>query len=116
MLLADVEGDDQYDAAEPELLEMVSMLVDLQVAWIGRVDDLLAIGLPDWRGPALTARIADVVGKRSAEVSDEDRATLAAFVDGPPGPVRRDRWHAESRTRSSTATTTRATCAACPAG
>ena len=63
VLLADVEGEDQYDAAEPELLEMVSMLVDLQVAWIGRVDDLLAIGLPDWRGAGLTARIADVVGR-----------------------------------------------------
>jgi aminoglycoside phosphotransferase (APT) family kinase protein len=84
VLLADVEGDDQYDAAEPELLDMVSMLVDLQVAWAGRVDDLLAIGLPDWRGPALTARIADVAGRRSAALSDEDRATLAAFVDDLP--------------------------------
>ncbi len=84
VLLADVEGEDQYDAAEPELLEMVSMLVDLQVAWIGRVDDLRAIGLPDWRGPGLTARIADVVGRRSAELSPEDRATLEAFVAGLP--------------------------------
>ena len=84
VLLADVAGDDQYDAAEPELLEMVSMLVDLQGAWIGRVDDLLAIGLPDWRGPGLTARIADVVGRRSAGVPDEDRTTLEAFVAGLP--------------------------------
>ena len=84
VLLADIAGDDQYDAAEPELLEMVSMLVDLQGAWIGRVEDLLAIGLPDWRGPGLTVRIADVVARRSAAVPDEDRSTLEAFVAALP--------------------------------
>ena len=66
VLLADVEGEDLYDAAEPERLEMVSMLVALQAAWIGRIDDLLRIGLPDWRGPGLTALIDDVVQRRSA--------------------------------------------------
>jgi hypothetical protein len=84
VLLADVEGDDQYDAAEPELLEMVPMLVDLQAAWIGRVDDLLAIGLPDWRAIGLTARIVDVVGRRSADVSAQDRGTLDRFVERLP--------------------------------
>ena len=84
VLLDDVPGDDQYDAAEPELLEMVTMLVDLQAAWIGRVDDLLRIGLPDWRGPGLTARIADVVQRRSAELTADDRATLATFVSALP--------------------------------
>ena len=84
VLLADIGGEDQYDAAEPELLEMVSMLVPLQASWIGRVDDLLRIGLPDWRGPALTARIDDVVQRLSAELPPADAATLAALVDGLP--------------------------------
>ena len=84
VLLDDVPGDDQYDAAEPELLEMVTMLVDLQAAWIGRVDDLLRIGLPDWRGPGLTARIGDVVQRRSAELTADDQATLATFVSALP--------------------------------
>jgi hypothetical protein len=84
VLLDDVSGHDQYDAAEPELLEMVTMLVDLQARWIGRVDDLLRIGLPDWRGPGLAARIADVVQRRSAEVPAEDRETLDAFVAALP--------------------------------
>ncbi len=84
VLLDDVAGNDRYDAAEPELLEMVTMLVDLQATWIGRVDDLLRIGLPDWRGPGLTARIADVVQRRSAELTPDDRATLEAFVAALP--------------------------------
>ena len=84
VLLADIGGEDQYDAGEPELLEMVSMLVDLQASWIGRVDELLRIGLPDWRGPALTARIADTVQRRSADLAPDDAATLETFVAGLP--------------------------------
>ena len=84
VLLADIPGEDQYDADEPELLEMVSMLVPLQASWIGRVDDLLRMGLPDWRGPGLTARIADVVQRRSADLPPADAGVLAAFVDGLP--------------------------------
>src|SRR5262245_2683981 len=84
VLLADVAGDDQDDAAEPELLEMVSMLVDLQASWVGRVDDLLRLGLPDWRGPSLTAKIADVVRRRAPELTTEDAATLHAFIDALP--------------------------------
>ena len=102
VLLDDVPGDDQYDAAEPELLEMVTMLVDLQAAWIGRVDDLLRIGLPDWRGPGLTARIADVVQRRSAELTTDDRATLERLRGGAARPVRggrrlRHAGHARAR-------------------
>lgn len=82
VLLADVEGDDQYGAAEPELLGMVAMLVELQAAWVGRVDDLLRIGPPDWRGPALTAKVAGVVARRAGEISSGDAASLRAFVDG----------------------------------
>ncbi len=84
VLLADIAGEDQYDAEEPELLAMVSMLVEIQASWIGRVDDLLRIGLPDWRGPRLTARIADTVQRRSVDLAADDAATLAALVGGLP--------------------------------
>ena len=84
VLLADVPGEDQYDAGEPDLLAMVSMLVEIQASWVGRVDDLLRIGLPDWRGPGLTARIADTVQRRSADLPAADAATLAELVSGLP--------------------------------
>jgi hypothetical protein len=84
VLLADVAGDDRYDAAEPELLEMVAMLVDLQATWVGRVDDLLRIGLPDWRGPGLTAKVADVVERRAVDLAPDDAATLRRFVGELP--------------------------------
>ncbi len=84
VLLADIEGDDQYGAPEPVLLEMVPMLVRLQAAWIGRVDDLLRIGLPDWRGPGLSALIEEVVERRSGGLAPADADALTAFVAGLP--------------------------------
>jgi len=52
MLLAEIAGDDLYDAEPPQLLQMVTLLVGLQRSWSGRMDELLALGLPDWRAPA----------------------------------------------------------------
>ena len=63
---------------------MVNLLVDLQRRWADRVRELLALGLPDWRAPALSAAIADVVDRMRAEISTEDRVTLAGFVRGLP--------------------------------
>jgi phosphotransferase family enzyme len=85
LLLAEIAGEDLY-AAEPGLLaEMVNLLVELQRRWRGRVDELLALGLPDWRAAALSGAIADVVERTRDEISAPDRATLADFVRGLPG-------------------------------
>ncbi|HEY5434898.1 MAG TPA: aminoglycoside phosphotransferase family protein [Candidatus Limnocylindrales bacterium] len=84
ILLADIAGSDRYDAGLDELLEMVSLLVDLQVAWIGRTDQLRSIDLPDWRGPRLTSGIADVVERQGATLPAAVLAGLDAFVAGLP--------------------------------
>ena len=80
ILLADVDGEDQYDAPLPVLERMVDMLVELQAAWIGREVELLAMPLPDWRGPALSAAIASVVERRRGELDGAVSAILDAFV------------------------------------
>src|SRR6266849_11099406 len=49
LLLAEIAGEDLYDAPLETLLRMVTQLVAIQRDWIGRVDELLALGLPDWR-------------------------------------------------------------------
>jgi len=85
MLLAEIAGKDLYAAELPLLKEMVNLLVDLQRRWRDRVEELLALGLPDWRAPALCAAIAHVVDRTQDEISAEDRATLADFVCGLPG-------------------------------
>jgi hypothetical protein len=84
MLLAEIAGEDLYAAELPLLKEMVNLLVGLQLLWGNRVEELLALGLPDWRAPALRAAIAGVVDRTRDEISAEDRATLADFVRGLP--------------------------------
>jgi hypothetical protein len=84
ILLAEIPGDDLYGPELPQLLEMVTLLVGLQASWRGRVDELLALGLPDWRAPALTASIVDVIERTADELSADERASLARFVQGLP--------------------------------
>jgi hypothetical protein len=84
ILMADIGGDDQYDAPLPVLLRMVTTLVELQADWIGREDELLAMRLPDWRGPALTAAIAELLDRRRSELSAPTAAALDALVAGLP--------------------------------
>jgi Phosphotransferase enzyme family len=85
MLLAEIAGEDLYAADLPLLQKMVNLLVELQRSWGGRVEELLALGLPDWRGPALGAAIAAVVERTREEIAAEDRVTLGDFVRGLPG-------------------------------
>jgi aminoglycoside phosphotransferase (APT) family kinase protein len=83
VLMPEIAGEDLYDASLRQLEEMVRTLVSLQASWIGQADELLALGLPDWRHPALATAIADAIA-RTADVSGRDRAVLDAFVADLP--------------------------------
>jgi hypothetical protein len=84
LLMHEIPGEDMYDAGLPILSRGLSILVGIQRDWIARVDELLAMGLPDWRPPKLMALIEDVVGRTSSELSADDRLTLWGFVSGLP--------------------------------
>lgn len=82
VLLAEIPGEDLFDATLPQLLGMVTLLVGIQASWSGRVEELRGMGLPDWRGASLSAAIADVVQRTSEELSEDERASLSRFVRG----------------------------------
>ena len=84
MLMLEIPGDDRYDAPLPELLAMVDLLVRLQSRWLGRVDELRAMGLPDWTEEALAQAIKDVIEGVSRDLPAVDQAALVAFVDRLP--------------------------------
>jgi Ser/Thr protein kinase RdoA (MazF antagonist) len=84
MLLAAIPGDDQYGAALPQLLEMVAILVRLQREWVGRERELLEIGAPDWRAPALVEAIQSVVDRTASSLVGRDQSSIAAFVADLP--------------------------------
>ena len=69
VLLAEIPGEDLYEAPLPRLLEMVSLLVAMQMAWRHRLDELQALGLPDWRGSALGAAIGGRLFQRSTTIA-----------------------------------------------
>ena len=86
VLLDDVAGEDQYDASEPLLIEMVQRLVRLQTRWSGRVDDLRAAGLPDWRAGSLPDLIGTLVDRSDVRVrlTAEELVALDALVADLP--------------------------------
>ncbi len=81
-LMGDVPGEDMYEASGSVLLRMVTLLVELQCGSIGRVEELMALGLPDWRAPALAEAIASVVERTASELDEGERRILAGFVRG----------------------------------
>jgi phosphotransferase family enzyme len=84
MLMSEIAGEDQYDAEQPTLRALISILVDLQVQWSGRCEQLLALGLPDWRAEALTQAVDSVVRRTSPDLRDSERRALRRLVDGLP--------------------------------
>ncbi len=76
MLLADIPGTDRYEAGGAELESMVDLLVGLQRTWSGRADELLGIGVPDWRVDAFVPRA---------------QALLARARSGAAGPFTADK-------------------------
>ena len=84
ILMEEIPGVDLYGAEPAVLEELVRVLVALQVEWTGRTDELLRLGLPDWRDAALSPAIADVVERTATELLPEERATLSEFLDGLP--------------------------------
>ncbi len=84
ILMKEIPGQDFYDAREPALSPMIDLLVDLQKTWAGRTEELLALGAPDWRTPALIAMIAALFERHAQALEADDRHVLEAFVAGLP--------------------------------
>jgi hypothetical protein len=84
MLMAEIPGDDLYDAAEPTLRALISILVGLQARWSGRVEVLLSTGLPDWRAVPLAQAVDSVVRRTDPGLLDQDRSALHRLVDELP--------------------------------
>jgi hypothetical protein len=84
ILMAELPGQDLYEAEVDQLFGMVDLLVGLQAKWVGREAELFGLGLPDWRAPALTAAITEVFERTAPELSTKNRGALTAFVADLP--------------------------------
>jgi hypothetical protein len=84
VLLGDVPGEDHHGAPTEVLRRMVPLLVAIQVATMGRVDDLLATGAFDWRPPGFDAMAVDVVERTANQLDVATRVALRGLLDGLP--------------------------------
>jgi hypothetical protein len=82
VLLADVDGDDLYEPSDEQALVMIEHLLRVQRGPGSDVGALLAMGLPDWRLPALAAPSAHTLEVRTGELEAGELAVLEALVDG----------------------------------
>jgi hypothetical protein len=81
-LLGDVPGHDRFDAPLDLILEMVTFLVKLQTAWMGRLPVLLSLGVPDWRTHKLEPALAHLVARCGNEVGLTERRALGLLISG----------------------------------
>jgi Ser/Thr protein kinase RdoA (MazF antagonist) len=86
VLLEDVEGDDQWDAPEPILVEMVRRLVRLQARWAGRARELRAAGLPDRRASSFPPLVRALLERPDirASLAEEELSRLDHLVRDLP--------------------------------
>ncbi|MFT4216195.1 MAG: phosphotransferase [Micropruina sp.] len=82
-LMANVSGSN-FDATGAALPPMIEKLIELQADWIGRGDELLALGLPDRRFAAELPRIEAVVADHLGDVPPDGRDALLGLVDDLP--------------------------------
>jgi Ser/Thr protein kinase RdoA (MazF antagonist) len=84
ILVDHVPGGDNYDAELPALLGLVRLLVGLQAEWAGRVDEVLAVGAPDWRAPAFISAAGSTVERTAGELDPAALDGVRRLVDGLP--------------------------------
>ena len=80
VLMRGIAGEDLYQADVPQRAAMIDLLIGLQRHFLPHAVALLALGLPDFRGPALTAAIASVFERVRTELSPAALRVLPGFV------------------------------------
>ena len=81
-LLEDVRGVDQYEAPTDRHAVMIDALVALQAGAVGRVEEILAAGAPDWRAAPFGVAAADVVERGGSELRADERRVLDRLLAG----------------------------------
>ena len=82
LVMREIPGTDLFDATLDQRLAMIDMLVRLQCDWVPRVDQLCALGLPDWRPPVLGPAIASTFERTRSELTTPQAHAIERFITG----------------------------------
>ena len=88
ILLDEVPGKDLYVADLPIHLAMVELLVDIQVGWMNRTEELFAIGLPH-NTHTLQRDLEKLLELRAEELKPDVKVALEHFVAELPARFRK---------------------------
>jgi hypothetical protein len=83
-LLGDVPGVDRFDAPLDLMLEMVAFLVKLQAQWMGRLPELVSLGVPDWRAHKLGPALAHLAARCGNQIGLKEQRALDLLISGLP--------------------------------
>jgi hypothetical protein len=84
LLTADIPDSEVWDPPIEVRQASLARLLGVQTLALDRIDQLLAIGVPDRRAEALAERIATMVDRWSGELALDERAVASAAVDALP--------------------------------
>lgn len=84
VLMAEVPGGPNHQTRGTELRSMVRLLTDLQERSVGRIDELLSLGVPDRRLALMQTPVAAVVEERADALTPGERASVKHLVDTLP--------------------------------
>ncbi len=82
VLLAQVPGADLYEPTSTQALVMIDLLLAIQLDSVDHLDELVALGLPDWRLPALADGAARVLGASSDRLESGEHRAVRDLIDG----------------------------------
>jgi hypothetical protein len=80
ILMPEITGEDCYEARGPILSRMVDLMVELQARWIGRTEEMLDLGLNDWRVSSLAGAIEATFERNAGDLEGDDREALSPFI------------------------------------
>ncbi|MET4157615.1 phosphotransferase [Agromyces sp. PvR057] len=81
-LLAEIAGEDLFVSTGAQREAMIDLLVDLQRDTVGSIEELLGMGLPDWRLPAIAESGSHALEASADELGPEQRAAVSTLIDG----------------------------------
>lgn len=84
MLLAHVDGDDQYHARGPYTAGFLPPLIELQTQARSRLDELAALGVPDHRQLDITRAAGELVARVEADLASDDRRAVDLLLTDLP--------------------------------
>ena len=84
VLMAEVPGPSNHGTRGPALEPMVELLTEVQERSVGRIGELVALGVPDRRLAVMRPRIEAVVAARSSGLAPGERRVVEDLVEALP--------------------------------